>query len=515
MPSLDQAEYYSIGRLRWNTLVFTGGKGINAIFSLGIFALIASNLSKADFAIYAWLLAFVELSTYLSRFGINWAVDRYVPQLRSTLNSLALRRFILIMTGLRLSLILVMAVAFFWGGEVLLTLAGHEDWIPVFHRYVIIIIPFALMTFLRDVVFQSLLQQAHSQGNTTVRHLIFLIALFAAFLMSDELTIDHVIFGEIAATVVAALAAVLQLRYILRQLPYDATPTTNSLPSWRTITRFAANSYVNEVLRMSGSGYTVMTTAPHLLTTIAVAPYGFCQTLFAQLNRFLPAHLFSGLYRPRLVSQYTKTGSFDDLNRQLIIILKVSNYILAAGIAIFTVYGAEMLTLLSGGKYADAHGLMLLFIFLMLIDNHRQVLVALCNTIEKVEYMSRASLFLPLVVPIAIGLVFAGLGASGLVLALIIADALCLGAIVYQLWINGYRVRAGLPGQARIALAALITVAFGWFIHDYHPDSWFWNFTGMALTGIAFIAVARVLSPMDAHERSTIERMVGRRIYVL
>ena len=47
MSSLDQAEYYSISRLRWNTLVFTGGKGINASLSLGIFALIAASLSKS------------------------------------------------------------------------------------------------------------------------------------------------------------------------------------------------------------------------------------------------------------------------------------------------------------------------------------------------------------------------------------------------------------------------------------------------------------------------------------
>ncbi len=350
MASLDQAEYYSIHRLRWNTLVFTGGKGINATLSLSIFALIASTLSKADFAIYAWLLAFVELSTNLSRFGINWAVDRYVPQLRSTLNSFALRRFILIMTGLRLGAVLLVAGVFFWWGGWLLGLSGKEDWIPAFDQYVVILIPFALMTFFRDVLFQSLLQQAHSQGNTTLRHLTLLAVLAGVLLLSDSFTLYHVIYADIAATVFAALFATFQLWHMLRRLPYDTAPTTTTLPSWRAISKFAANSYANEVLRMSGSGYAVMTAAPHLLTTIALAPYGFCQTLFSQLNRFLPAHLFSGLYRPRLIAQYTKTGSFEALNWQLIVILKVSNYILAAGIAVFAVYGGEILGLLSGGK---------------------------------------------------------------------------------------------------------------------------------------------------------------------
>lgn len=515
MSSVDRAEYYSISRLRLNTLIFTGGKGINAILSLSIFALIASALSKADFAVYAWLLAFVVLSNNLSRFGINWAVDRYVPELRSSLNSKALRRFILIMTGLRLGAVLLMAGVSFWGGDLLLRLSGNEDWIPAFDRYIVIIIPFALMTFFRDVVFQSLLQQAHSQGNTTIRHLVFLGVLFGGLIAFDTLTLHHVIYGEIAATVVAVTIAVFQLWHLLRKLPYDAAPTSATLPSWRTISKFAANSYANEVLRMSGGGHAVMTAAPYLLTTLALAPYGFCQTLFTQLNRFLPAHLFSGLYRPRLISQYAKTGSFDTLNWQLIVILKVSNYILAASIAVFAVYGAEILGLLSGGKYADAHGLMVLFLLLMLVDNHRQVLMALCNVIERVEFLRQSSLFLPFVVPLAILFVFVGLGVYGLVLALIIADILCVGAIVYQLRANGFLLQAGLPGQLRIVAAALITVVLGFVIHEYHPATWLWDLVGMALTGAVFVAVARILRPFADYERSMIERMAGRRLYVI
>jgi len=515
MTSFDQAEYYSVQRLRRNTLIFTGGKGVNAVLSLSIFAFIASALSKADFAIYAWLIAFVELSNNLSRFGINWAVDRYVPQLRSTMNLLVLRHFILIMSCLRIGVILMMISIFYWGGQALITLSGHEDWLPTFQRYIIIIIPFALMTFCRDVVFQSLLQQAHSQANTTIRHLIFLGVLVTAILLTDSLTLTHVIYGDIAATIVAATIGLLQLRYLLRQLPYDTPPISKALPSWRSIATFAANSYANEVLRMSGSGYAVMTAAPHLLTTIALAPYGFCQTLFSQLNRFLPAHLFSGLYRPRLIAKYTETGSFGDLNWQLIVILKVSNYILAAGIAVFWVYGDEILAMISRGKYADAHGLMLFFLFLMLIDNHRQVLMALCNTIERVDFLSRGSLFLPFVVPIAIILVMSGLGAKGMVLALIIADLLCVGAIVYQLQRNGYHLDVDLPGQARIGLAALVTVFLGLLFHELHPDTLFWNIAGMLSISFCFIIVARIFRPLASHERDTIERMVGRRIYII
>ncbi len=514
MPHTEKNEYYSVKRLRWNTLVFTGGKGINAVLSLSIFYLIAANLTKSDFAVYAWLIAFIELSTNISRFGINWAVDRYVPELRSSLNSITLRRFIIIMTSLRALIIIALALVFHVAGQQLLSLGGKEDWLPALDLYIWALVPFAMMVFLRDVVFQSLLQQAHSQANTSVRHLVFLAILLTLIIQPGPLTLTGVIYGEIAAIVTAASVAFIQAGALLRQLPYEKPPLSAYSLRWRTVLRFAANSYANEVLRMSGSGHAVMSAAPQLLATAALAPYGFCQTLFTQLNRFLPAHLFSGLYRPKLVAEFAKTGSFEKLNRQLIMILKISNYIFAMSLAVFFVYGGEILDLLSKGKYADAHGLMLLFLVLMLIDNHRQVLMALCNTIERVNILRRASLVMPLVVPLAFILVFAGLGTYGLALALILPEIISVAAIVYQLRHAGFDLKFDLGGQARIASAMVFTILIGLIIRYYLPDQLAWNIAGMALTSLAFIGIARLIRPMTQTERASIDRLVGRKVYV-
>ncbi|MGI9449480.1 MAG: oligosaccharide flippase family protein [Geminicoccaceae bacterium] len=511
----EKTEYYSIKRLRWNTLIFTGGKGVNAVLSLLIFSLIAANLSKPDFAIYAWLLAFIELSTNISRFGINWAVDRYVPELRSSLNSKALRRFIVIMTGLRALIIIALALGFYALGHQILSLGGKEDWLPAFDLYIIILIPFAITVFFRDVVFQSLLQQAHSQATTSLRHLIFLAILFYFLSQPEGLTLFQVIYCDIAATCAAAVVALCQTVFLLGQLPYGTPPTSPVTLTWRAVVKFAANSYANEVLRMSGSGYAVMSAAPQLLATAALAPYGFCQTLFTQLNRFLPAHLFSGLYRPRLVSQYTKTGDFAALNRQVNLILKVSNYILAMCIAVFFVYGDTILGLVSSGKYTDAHGLMMLFWVLMLLDNQRQAFLALANTIERVDFLRRASLLMPLVIPLAIALVFAGLGTYGLALALILPEIAGLGLIIYQIRRAGYDFTFDIQGQARIVAVMLIAILIGLALRHYLPDGLLWAVAGAALIGLAFVLCARLLRPMSEADRASIERLVGRKVYLL
>ncbi len=516
MSTSDKSEYYSAKRLRWNTLVFTGGKGVNAMLSLGIFYLIAANLSKADFAVYAWLIAFIELSNNISRFGINWAVDRYVPELRSSLNSFSLRRFILIMTGLRALVITALAALFYAAGQILLEMGGKEDWLPAFDIYIVLLIPFALMVFLRDVVFQSLLQQAHSQGTTSLRHLVFMCVIGYILFGTSSLTLTNVIYGEIIATFIAVTAALIQAGILIRQFPYNVAPRSDSPLSWRVVLRFAANSYANELLRMSGSGHAVMSAAPQLLATAALAPYGFCQTLFAQINRFVPAHLFSGLYRPKLVAEYTKTGSFEALNRRLITILKISNYILALSLAVFFVYGGILMDWLSKGKYGDAHGLMMLFVLLMLVDNYRQVLMALCNTIERVDFLRRASLIMPLVLPLASCLVWAGFGAYGLVLALILPEIICVATIMHQIKRAGHDLKFDMPGQARIAASAFVAVIVGLAVQYYYlSESVVSVLVGIALTGMAFIIAAKLFRPLCRDERAALERLVGRKLYLL
>ena len=238
-----------------------------------------------------------------------------------------------------------------------------------------------------------------------------------------------------------------------------------------------------------------------------------CQTLFTQLQRLLPAHLFSGLYRPRMISQYARTGDFNRLNQQLILILKISNYVLAGGLAAFFVYGETIFDLLSGGRYADAHRLMLLFIVLMMIENFRQVMFTLCSTIERVDFLRRASLIMPLVVPVALGLVWAGADASGLVSALIIADLCSIGAIIYQIKNAGFGLKFDTAGQARIAGACIVSAMVGMLIQGTHPDVLTYDIVGMVAIGVTFIVVSRLFRPMSEDERLSIERFVGRPAY--
>lgn len=513
---LDDYEYYSLKRLRSSTMVFVIGKVLNAGLSFSILVLIASNLSKSDFAVYAWLVAFTEFTVNISRFGVNHLVLRYAPELRARHQLRALLRLLVASTLSRVVIMLLFGLVYYWTSYGILALLDKTDWLPAFQLYIAVIIPFGLMVFLRDTVFQSLLQQGLTQINTTIRHGIFLLGLAALLLFVDDIDVIAVIYVDIAATMIATLAAFVQAWRMLREIRHEQSPASGEVPSLLVMTKFAANNYASELLRMLGSNYALMTVAPQMISVAALAPFGFCLTLFGQIYRFLPAQLFSGLFRPKLIAQYTKTQSFSALNRQIVMILKISNYVLAGGLAIFLVFGEQMLDLMSGGKYGDEYFLMLGFFVLMIVDNHRLVLSDLCTTIEKADLLRNVSFANLTIIPIAAVLVALGLSYYGLIAAIIIGEGIFVGAIIAYLWRHGFALHLDIMGQLRIVAAAALAAGVGFvFKASVASDHVLWMILGTAVIGIAFLAAARLMRPLSDGERHSIERLAGRKVYVV
>lgn len=515
MASGEQ-DYYSLKRLRSSTVIFAIGKVVNAALSVAILVLLASNLAKNDFAIYAWLVAFTEFTVNISRFGINHVVLRYAPELRAGHHLKALAHLLLLSTLSRVVIMSLFGLVYYMASHGVLSLVGKTDWLPAFELYIAVIIPFGLMVFLRDTVFQSLLRQGLSQGNMTIRHGVVLFGLAILLLSATDFTVMAVISVEIAATLIATLVALIQGWRIVRNLPEGQTEARGSVPGLQTMMRFAANTYASELLRMLGSNHALMTVAPQMLTVASLAPFGFCLTLFGQIYRFLPAQLFSGLFRPKLIAEYTKSRSFERLNRHIAMILKISNYVLAGGLAIFVVYGSAILDLMSGGNYGDEYLLMIAFFVLMFIDNHRLVLSELCSTIEKVDLLRNVSFANLLIIPIAVLLVSLGFSYYGLVSAIILGEGLFVLAIIASLWRQGFPLHLDAMGQLRIFLSAAIAGAIGFvFQAMVVSDDFVLMLLGMVVIALSFVAAARLFRPLNERERDAIERLVGRKLYVV
>jgi hypothetical protein len=114
---------------------------------------------------------------------------------------------------------------------------------------------------------------------------------------------------------------------------------------------FALNNYAQDVLAQTGSGPLMTMLASRLVGVPALAAFGLAQNLTGYVDRFLPAQLFLGLLRPRVIAAYADDRNFGELRRRTALILKVSSCVLAAVTAVIVAVARPALRLLANGQY--------------------------------------------------------------------------------------------------------------------------------------------------------------------
>lgn len=508
----DSAERYSIPRLRRSAAFYLAGKGITAPLGLAVFLLVSARLARPEFALYAWLIALGQLSQQLSFVGINWVALHWVPYYRSRGDARSYRTFLLVLVGLRLALIGAMVGAYFIVAPQLVTAFGQTDWVFPLRLYLAVMAGELAVEFVRTSVFEPLLEQGFAQSNVLLQHLVFLALLLAFIAGGSALSIEQVIYAKGTAVWIALLAALAQLAYLLRRpvtVRADERP-----PDRRFLLRFALDNYAQDVLRMTAGGPLMTMLASRLIGVAALAEFGFAQNLTAYCDRFLPAQLFLGLLRPRVIAAYAEDRDPAELRRRVGLILKISSCALAAVTAVVVAVGRPALGLLAGGRYASAYGLLLTFLLWLALISIQRMLAVLTNVLGHSELLRRASVSSLLVVPVAAALVYAGAGAYGLVLGMIAGEIVFVWLVSSGLRAAGHPVALDARGYGALAGATLAAALVGHLAARALPGLWSVPL-GVAVTSTSFLAAVRLLRPFTSEERRSIESLLGRKAFLL
>jgi O-antigen/teichoic acid export membrane protein len=505
---------YSIARLRRSGVVFLAGKGLTAPLNLVIFLLVAAHLPRPEFALYTWLIALGQLSQQISVFGLNWIALHQVPNYRSRVGGRSYRRFMLGLVALRFALIAALVGASFFAAPSLVAAFGHEAWLHPLRLYLAVMAAELGVEFLRSCVFEPLLEQGVSQGNVLLQHTVFLAGLLLALSAEGpSLSIEVVLYARGAAVWVALLVALGQFGHLLRQ---PATAVAGERPPrLRVLLGFALDNYAQDVMRLTSGGPLMTMLASRLVGVPALAAFGFAQNLAGFLHRFLPAQLFLGLLRPPVIAAYGNDRSFVELRRRIGLILKVSSCAFAAVAAVFVAVGRPALGLLSGGQYASSYGLLLTFLLWLAIVSLQRMQSVLTNVLGHSELLRRASLSSLLVVPAAVALVYAGAGPYGLVLGMMLGDAVSVWLVAHQFRRAGYHLVFDARGYGRMTGAMLVATLLGGLSVLALPTG-FWSVSGgVAATLISFVLAVRLFRPFAPEERKAIESLLGRRMVLL
>ena len=399
---------YSASRIQRSLIHFTLGKGVSALAGVLAMLLVIRQLSIEAFAAYSVLVALVEMLTAVSGLGLVHASLRYVPELYSKHYQVSMRTFIYWALGLRTLTLLFFVLTVYLFADQLVPLVGLGSFLLAFQVFLVVVILRTTTNFLSQILESTLHQgivQLGFSGGTLVRlaGMVFLMNL-------GDVQLVNVIWVEVIGDALSLLVMVFGLlRIVETRTAEDQHAVGDS--SWlrghlQQIAKFAAAGYLQHLAVIPYGGNTNRLVGGSMLNAGSMANFGFAQSLYDYLKRYLPAQLLVGLIRPIVVARYSESGDFRAAAGLCSSVMQVNLLLILGALAMMMVGGTSALAAISGGKYGSEALLILGTLFIvLLLETQRQQLELLVQVVERYEYLIFSNVLLSTSVLLAVVLI--------------------------------------------------------------------------------------------------------------
>ena len=152
----------------------------------------------------------------------------------------------------------------------------------------------------------------------------------------------------------------------------------------RRMIDFGIKGYAQGLIILPYGGMVNRLVAGNQFAPIQVALFGFAQSIFDQLQRYLPAQLFNGMIRPVMAARYSANNSYREAETVANAALTINLVLIGLAATFFAAGGGDVYLWLSKGKYgADAAVLVLLMCLVMALESWRHSLENLSHTVER------------------------------------------------------------------------------------------------------------------------------------
>lgn len=503
------SNHYGKEAVQTSLLHFLFGKALNAVVSLITLVALARWLDPTDYGVYIALLALQGSLLAVSSLGIDATTERFMPELRMRHADSELLGFVLGAVGVRFAALLVLALIAWLLAEPITQLVGLAMYLNAFQLWLAVVVMTGILSF-AVVLLEAMLHQRQAQRCMS----IYVVAKILALSLTQHyspLDIKALVWIEIAATGIAATTGLwLLFRHFSNAGMQSGWQIV--LANRARMRRFAFFNYVAQVVFQLFNAEIMKLLVTRLLGVLQSARYGFAYSLADTVQRYLPAVLLLRLIKPVFISRYTKTGDIAELNAMARIILKLNLLVLIPMIGFAAVYGGDLLALLTKGKYADAHWILVGVLGLLVLTSHQLVLSLLASTLEKNTMQLYAGLASTVAFPCALLLV-PELGPMGAV------AASALGGIVYNTFATVYLRRSGvdyrpdLRGACVFLLGGISLYGVSMFI-----SSMLTGLTGLGVAlivgSMSYFSIVRILSAFEDKERAMLNSILPKRIFI-
>ena len=455
-------------RVKKGLLQMVIGRPLSAICGLLVLIFLSRYLTKNDYGLYFTVWAVTELVILASNLGLFNAAYRYISSKELTSGGLLVEGPVWHFTILRfiflsMAAVVVAKLSIYIPDELI-----NRSAINKYGIYLSAIIIAEGMARYIETLFDSMLCQGMSQFTLIGRTCLRLLLLLWAIYISKKVDIDAVLTIEVVVTATGAVTSLVLLLYIYVRsyilYKRDTTIEAQPFPAVSRVMKFVLPAYLAQMIALAYS--------PDMLKLIlggaagyeALAIFGFAFSLAAVVQRYMPANLLGGIFRPSFVA----ASKSDDGGKTLGVILSLSmkaNVIFVLPAVAFCYFGADaLLSVVSDGNYTNIGSVLTVLLLWALALSLHMTMAMYCIALEYTYPTFIAAIISTISLPI--GVITAKYGAISMAGVILLSEILwfisCYCIIHYRSAIQINHI-SFLKMIFSVVLAISITSAFAMF----------------------------------------------------
>ena len=335
---------------------------LSAVGGLLVLVLLSRKLSTPEYGIYFALWASAEILILASNFGLLYAVFRYVNADERVDGKIFPRGPVWGLVGWRAVTLLLVAGGLALFPSLLHSLSDRSvRTISLIPLLAIVVFCEGMARFI-EAIFDSMLCQSRSQSTLITRTWLRVLGI-GFFVLQGGITIRQVVQVEIVATFIgASIALVLLLDIYRRARNYVNDDEATEFVSIRRMMQFALPVFAADLLGLVYGPDALKLALAGVSGSSMLAIFGFAYALTAVIQRYMPAILLTGIFRPIFVATAKKPDGTALLSELVGTIIKINWLMILPIIAFMYFAGSPVLSILSHGNYAHAGTVVVLLI---------------------------------------------------------------------------------------------------------------------------------------------------------
>ena len=388
----------ALPQVRRSIVYFLFGKAFSSLAGFVALMLLVRNLTVKEFAAYSVLIGSVDFLAALSAIGLNHAIVRYVPELYVHHYRIALRSLVSYALTLRAILLVGVAFVLLWLGGLVTDFFGLSGSESAFAAFLVVgctrSMLMSVSQFFESILNQGISQLGYSISSVTRMFGMLYLAQGTAFTLIDAI---HVEIVSDALGLLFMLAGLVRELYLGSAEPPPADDADWLTANWRRIIGYSMAGYLQHLTILFAGGNTNRMLGGHYAATLDMAEFGFAQSLYEFVKRYLPSQLFIGIIRPVVLIRFIQTGNYSSSVKILENVFKINALFIGLALAFVSVFGKDFLEFLTSGKYgSESVRLLLVLTCVLFYETMRQQLEVLVQVAERYGYLIYANLLLSL-----------------------------------------------------------------------------------------------------------------------